>query len=149
MSSSRGPMGLWKKSNSFKSWFHMILCIGIYFIVLRFQLLPSQCKKWVDKQVILRFSDLMFEIDIGVSVFSNLIGWYLYHPVGFRKGWEAGLALEGEEFTLWRLISLSRWSKAKFSSSLVILNNRLHIFLLPHVLYENVNIVFIEIYCIH
>ena len=52
----------------------MILCIGIYFIVLRFQLLPSQCKKWVDKQVILRFSDLMFEIDLGVSVFSNLIG---------------------------------------------------------------------------
>jgi hypothetical protein len=29
----------------------------------------------------------MFEIDLGVSVFCNLIGWYFYHHVGFKKGW--------------------------------------------------------------
>ena len=35
----------------------------------------------------------MFGIDLGVSVFCNLIGWYFYHPVGFKKGREA----DGEE----------------------------------------------------
>ena len=38
----------------------------------------------------------MFEIDLGVSVFCNLIGWYFYHHVGFKKRREAGLTLEGE-----------------------------------------------------
>jgi hypothetical protein len=39
----------------------------------------------------------MFEIDLGVSVFCNLIGWYFYHPVGFKKGREA----DGEEVALY------------------------------------------------
>jgi hypothetical protein len=38
----------------------------------------------------------IFEIDLGVSVFCNLIGWYFYHHVGFKKGREAGLTLEGK-----------------------------------------------------
>ena len=109
------PQARWlvkKKSYSFKSWFHKILCVDIKLIILRFQLLPRQCKKWVGKQVLLRFS--MFEIDLGVSVFCYLIGWYFYHHVGFRKGREAGLTLEDEVVALWRLTSISRWSKAKF-----------------------------------
>jgi hypothetical protein len=40
-----------------------------------------------------------------VSVFCNLIGWYFYPHVGFKKGREAGLTLEGEVVALWRLTS--------------------------------------------
>jgi hypothetical protein len=36
------------------------------------------------------------------------------HPVGFKKGREAGLTLKGKAVALWRLTSISRWSKAKF-----------------------------------
>jgi hypothetical protein len=50
---------------------------------LHFQLLPRQCKKWIGKEVVLRFSDFRC---LGVSVFCNLIGWYFYHHVGFKKG---------------------------------------------------------------
>jgi hypothetical protein len=39
----------------------------------------------------------MFEIDLGVFVFCNLIDWYFFHHVGFKKGREAGLMLEGKE----------------------------------------------------
>jgi len=39
---------------------------------------------------------------------------YFYHHVVSEKGREAGLTLEGEEVALWRLTSISRWSKAKF-----------------------------------
>jgi hypothetical protein len=55
-------------------------------------------------------------MDLGVSVFRNLIGWYFNHHVrvGFKKGREAGLMLEGKVVALWRLTSISRWSKAKF-----------------------------------
>jgi hypothetical protein len=31
-----------------------------------------------------------------------------------KKGQEGGLALESEVVALWRLTSISRWSKAKF-----------------------------------
>jgi hypothetical protein len=48
----------------------------------------------------------MFEIDLDVC-FCNLIGWYFYHHVGFKKGREAGLMLEGEEVALWRLTDFS------------------------------------------
>ena len=37
-----------------------------------------------------------------------------YYHVGFKKGREAGLTLEGEVVVLGRLTSISRWSKAKF-----------------------------------
>ena len=37
-----------------------------------------------------------------------------YYHVGFKKGREAGLTLEGEVVALGRLTSISRWSKAKF-----------------------------------
>ena len=43
----------------------------------------------------------IFEIDLGTSVFCNLNGWYFYHHVGFKKGREAGLMLEGEVVALW------------------------------------------------
>jgi len=52
----------------------------------------------------------------------------------------------GEEVALWILTSLSRWSKAKFK--LPCNFEELSRIFLPHVIYENVNIVFIEIYCI-
>jgi hypothetical protein len=42
----------------------------------------------------------MFKIDLGVSVFCNLIGCYFYHRVGFKKGQEAGFTLEDEEVAL-------------------------------------------------
>jgi hypothetical protein len=38
----------------------------------------------------------MFKIDLSVSVFGNLIGWYFYHHVGFRKGREGMLLREGQ-----------------------------------------------------
>jgi hypothetical protein len=58
-------------------------------------------QKWVGKQVcFLQFDWLIF------------LGNY-YH-VGFKKGREAGLTLEGEVVALGRLTSISRWSKAKF-----------------------------------
>jgi hypothetical protein len=58
-----------------------------------------------------------------------------------------GLTLEGnygEEVALWRLTSLSRWSKVKFKSPCNFEES-------PYVacvIYENVDIMFIEIYCI-
>jgi hypothetical protein len=92
----------------------------------------------------------MFEIDLGVSVCCNLIGWYFYHHVGFKKGREAGLTLEGKEVALWRLTSISRWSKAKFKYPCNLEESPYvaRIFL-PRAIYENVDIVFIEIYGIH
>ena len=36
-----------------------------------------------------------------------------YYHVGFKKGREAGLTLEGEVVALGRLTSISRWSKEK------------------------------------
>jgi hypothetical protein len=62
----------------------------------------------------------------------------------------SGLTLEGEEVDLWRLISLSRWSKAKFKSSCNFEESpyvATRVFS-PLVNYENVDIVhvFIEIY---
>ena len=61
-----------------------------------------------------------------------------------------GLTLEGKEVALWRLTSLSRWSKAKFKSpcnfeELPYVAARVFS---PLVIYENVDIVhmFIEIY---
>ena len=42
----------------------------------------------------------MFKIDLGVSVFCNLIGRSFSHHVGFKKGQEAGLMLEGEVVAL-------------------------------------------------
>jgi hypothetical protein len=63
---------------------------------------------------------------------------------------QSGLSLEGEEVALWRLTSLSRWSKAKFKSPCNFEESpyvAAHVFS-PLVIYENVNIVhvFIEIY---
>jgi len=89
----------------------------------------------------------MFEIDLGVSVFCNFIGWYFYHPVGFKKGREAGLTLEGEEVALWRLTSISRCSKAKFKYPCNFEESPYvaHVFL-PRAIYENIDIVFIEFY---
>ena len=58
-----------------------------------------------------------------------------------------GLTLEGnygEEVALWRLTSLSRWSKAKF----MLPCNFEESLYVDCVIYENVDIVFIEIYCI-
>jgi hypothetical protein len=52
-------------------------------------------------QKMVRQTSPMFEIDLGVSVFCHLIGWYIYHHVGFKKGREAGLMLEGEVVALW------------------------------------------------
>jgi hypothetical protein len=37
-----------------------------------------------------------------------------YYHVGFKKGREAGLTLEGEVVALGRLTSISCWLKAKF-----------------------------------
>jgi len=57
-----------------------------------------------------------------------------------------------EEVTLWRLNSLSPWSKAQIKSSCKIyeLPYVAHIFLSCVILfYENVDIVFIKIYPIH
>jgi hypothetical protein len=56
----------------------------------------------------------------------------------------------GEEVALWRLISPSHWSKVKFKSpsNFEELQYVTRIFF-PYVIYENVNIVFIEIYRIH
>jgi hypothetical protein len=48
--------------------------------------------------LLLRIS--IFEIDLGVSVFCNLIGRSFSHHVGFKKGQEAGLTLEGEVVAL-------------------------------------------------
>ena len=42
----------------------------------------------------------MFEIDLGVSVFCNLIVRSFSHHVGFKKEQEAGLTLEGEVVAL-------------------------------------------------
>jgi hypothetical protein len=42
-----------------------------------------------------------FEIDLGVSVVCNLIGWYFYHHVGFKKGRdleEAHIIYENSDF---------------------------------------------------
>ena len=50
------------------------------------------------------------------------------------------LTLEGKEVTLLRLISLSRWSKAKFKSPW----NFEELPYISHVIYENVDMVFIE-----
>ena len=53
-------------------------------------------------------------------------------------------AIRVKEVALWRLTSLSRWSKAKFKSPCNFEES-------PYVarlIYENVVIVFIEIYCI-
>ena len=64
-----------------------------------------------------------------------------------------GLTLEGdsgEEVTLWRLTSLSRWSEAKFKSPCNFEESPYVVARLfsPFVIYENVDImhVFIEIY---
>jgi hypothetical protein len=63
----------------------------------------------------------------------------------------AGLTLEGDsgkEVTLWRLTSLSCWSKAKFKSPWNF-EESLYVaacLFSPLVIYENVDIVFIEIY---
>jgi len=56
----------------------------------------------------------------------------------------------GEEVALWMLTSLSCWSKAKFKSpcNFEELPYVAHIFL-PRVIYENVAIMFVEIYRIH
>jgi hypothetical protein len=64
----------------------------------------------------------IFEIDLGVSVFCNLIGWYFYHHVGFKKGREAGLTLEG------KVVAGEGWlrflvGQKRSSSSLVILKS--------------------------
>jgi hypothetical protein len=90
-----------KKSYGFKSWFHKILC--------RYLVYCSPFSVAVESmQKMGRQTSPMFEIDLGVSVFCNLIGWYIYHHVGFKKEREAGLTLEGEEVALWRLTSISR-----------------------------------------
>jgi hypothetical protein len=65
----------------------------------------------------------------------------------------AGLTFEGdsgEDVALWRLTSLSCWSKAKSKSPCNFEESPYvaHIFL-PHVIYEIVDMVFIEIYPIH
>ena len=66
-----------------------------------FSVAAESMQKWVGKQVcFLQFDWLIF------------LGNY-YH-VGFKKGREAGLTLEGEVVALGRLTSISRWSKAKF-----------------------------------
>jgi hypothetical protein len=62
-----------------------------------------------------------------------------------------GLTLEGnsgEEVALWRLTSLSRWSKAKFKSPCNFEESpyvAIRVFS-PLVIYENVDIMFIEFY---
>ena len=81
-----------------------------------------------------------------MSVFCNLIGRSFSHHVGFKKGREAGLTLEGEvvacEGRLRFLVGQKR-----SSSSLVILKSRL---MLPayfcRAIYENIDIVVIEFY---
>jgi hypothetical protein len=75
---------------------------------------------------------------------------YFYHHVVFEKGREAGLTLVGKEVALWRLISISRWSKAKFKYPCNYEESpyAARVFL-PCAIYENVDIVFIEIYGIH
>jgi hypothetical protein len=62
---------------------------------------------------------LFFHRPVGLV---ELIGWYFYHHVGFKKGrdlGEAGLTLEGEVVTMWRLTSISRWSKVKRISEIL------------------------------
>jgi hypothetical protein len=78
-------------------------------------LLPSQCKKWVGKQALLRISDIRNRFRrVCFLQFDWLIFLGNYYHVGFKKGREAGLTLEGEVVALGRLTSISRWSKAKF-----------------------------------
>jgi hypothetical protein len=64
----------------------------------------------------------MLEIDVGVSVFCNLIGWYFYRHVGFKKGREVGLTLEGEELLCEGWLQFLVGQK-RSSSSLVILKS--------------------------
>ena len=70
----------------------------------------------------------------------------IYSLLYFTGNERPGLTLEGEEVTLWRLTSLLIGQK-RSSSRLLILKSRPHI--LPCVIYENVDIMFIEIYSIH
>jgi hypothetical protein len=58
--------------------------------------------------------------------------------------------LEGEEIALWRLTSISCWSKVKFKKPCNFEESPYvaHVFL-PRAIYENVDITFIEIYGIH
>jgi hypothetical protein len=72
-------------------------------------------QKWVGKQVLLRISDIRNRFRcVCFLQFDWLIFLGNYYHVGFKKGREAGLTLEGEVVALGRLTSISHWSKAKF-----------------------------------
>jgi hypothetical protein len=84
---------------------------------------------------------------------SHTLMKFIQKPPYLSNIWMAGLTLEGdsgEEVALWRLTSLSHWSKAKFKSPCNFEESP-HVaacVFSPLVIYENVDIVhvFIEIY---
>ena len=84
------------------------MCIYLVYCSL-FSVAAESMQKWVGKDF------PMFKIDLGVSVFCNLIGWYFYYPVGFKKRTRSRVHITGRISCLVKVdFDFSNWQSFVF-----------------------------------